>query len=45
MDVTKTVSANGNEQDKLKKGNEITIKYISYLYDTSKATNNYRGNK
>jgi hypothetical protein len=44
MGVTRIVSANGNQQDKLKKDDEVTIKYIGYFYDTSKATNNYRGN-
>lgn len=45
MGVTRTVSANGNQQDKPKKGDEVTIEYTGYLYDTSKEANAYRGNQ
>jgi FK506-binding protein 1 len=45
MGVTRAVSANGNQQDKPKKGDEVTIEYTGYLYDASKATNDYRGNQ
>jgi len=45
MGVTRTVSANGNQQDKPEKGDEVTIEYTGYLYNASKATNDYRGNQ
>jgi len=45
MGVTRTVSANGNQQDKPKKGDEVTIEYTGWLYDVNKADNGYRGDK
>ena len=45
MSVTRTVSAKGNQQDKPKKGDEVTMEYTGYLYDASKATDDCRGNK
>jgi hypothetical protein len=38
MGVTRTVSQNGNLEDKLKKGDEVTIEYTGRLYDQTRQT-------
>ena len=41
--VTRKIFKNSNSVDKPKKGDEVIIKYIGYLYDKSNVNNNYRG--
>ena len=41
--LQKQLIKHGNGVDKPKKGDEVTIQYTGWLYDASKAANQYRG--
>ncbi|KAJ9606905.1 hypothetical protein H2200_008916 [Cladophialophora chaetospira] len=43
--LDKKLLSKGNDKDYPKVGDEVTIEYTGWLYDTSKADNEYKGNK
>ena len=43
MGVTRKVIQHGNDVDKPKKGDEVTIEYTGSLYDLNQADNECRG--
>ncbi|KAI9880580.1 MAG: hypothetical protein M1830_002279 [Pleopsidium flavum] len=45
MGVTRKVLKQGNNIDKPKKGDEVTIEYTGCLYDKKQEHNEYRGTK